>query len=323
MHAGRAKITGKTSDSYVYFSKFDNQRSWNSTNNARLDLPLSRFKPFIGGSYANTGDRTGVEIDVRVRHQEQAVFVGTAIAFSSKTALVLTGTQNLFVYDNTATFRDESLATNLNRQSRTETAQLRFVLTPLTTFTVTSDAIQDRFDQATTRNADSIRVMPGFEFKPFALISGRVAVGFRHFNVLDAGTPNYDGVVANVDAAYAIRATKISFGWTRDVNYSYDSGAPYYVLTSIPLSLTERITSKWDAIGRAAWQRLVYPENTSTSQAFTDNASLYGLGAGYRLAEYFRLGVDVNYSRRLSPLASTRAFSGVRAGFSVSYGSSQ
>jgi hypothetical protein len=320
MHAGRAKIVGKTTNSYVYFSKFDTQRSWNSTNEARIDLPLTRLKPFLGGTYANTGDRTGAEINIRAQHQNQSVFVGTDLAFSSKTALVLTVTQSRLAYDNAAIFLGELLAENLSSQTRMETVQIRFALTPLTIFTVTTDALQDRFDQAVTRNANSIRVMPGFEFKPFALISGHAAVGFRHFNVLDAGTPNYDGVIANVNASYAIKATKTSFGWIRDVAYSYSSETPYYVLTSIPVSLTERITTKWDTVGRASWQRLAYAMTELTPQASTDRAALYGLGIGYRLSEYFRLGVDVNYYRRVSPLVSTRTFDTIRAGFSVSYG---
>jgi hypothetical protein len=327
MRAGRARITGKSSNKYVYFNRFDDQRSWSTASEARLELPLARIKPFIGGSYNNTRERGGIEIDARVRRQDQSVLLGTEIALSSKTTLVLSGTQRLFVFDDAATFRSESLADNLDRTARSETAQLRFALTPLTTFVVTSDAVQDRFDLATARNADSIRVMPGFEFKPFALISGRAAVGFRRFNVLDPGIDDYNGVVANIDASYAIRATKLTFGWMRDVDYSYATDTPYYLQTGVPLMLTQRITSKWDVIGRATWQRLRYVAAATGDSGtaalagdITDRASLYGMGLGYRVGDILRLGLDVNYFRRESPLTSSRTFDGLRAGFSVSYG---
>ena len=41
------------------------------------------------------------------------------------------------------------------------------------------------------RDSDSVKVLPGFELKPFALIAGTVFVGYRQFNPLDRRVPDY------------------------------------------------------------------------------------------------------------------------------------
>jgi hypothetical protein len=70
------------------------------------------------------------------------------------------------------------LAANLNRWAIPGAMQLRYRLTTLTTFVINAEAIQDRFDGDALRDTNSISVMPGFEMKPSALVSGRVWSAF-------------------------------------------------------------------------------------------------------------------------------------------------
>ena len=80
--------------------------------------------------------------------------------------------------------------------------QLRYALTPLTTFVVDTDFGRDRFELTNLRDADSLGSCPGSSSSRLALISGRVFVGYRQFEPLTEELPDYSGVVAAVDAAY-------------------------------------------------------------------------------------------------------------------------
>ena len=200
----RARLSGKASGQYQYFKTYGNQRGWNTADELKFELPLSRLRPFAIGSYVNTHERPGFEIDSRSRAAINHVTLGSALRLSGKTMFVLSGARTITAFDQRATFLGATLAQALNRRPDMEQLQFRYELTPLTTLVVNSDAIQDRFEFTKTRNADSIRIMPGFEFKPFALISGAVAVGVRHFNGLNEALPDYNGIAANVNAKYTV-----------------------------------------------------------------------------------------------------------------------
>lgn len=319
---GRGRVSGNSVGQYLYFKKYENQRSWNTRNDARFEIPISRLKPFVGGHYSNTRERPGFEIDSRARRRDETVELGTDLKVSGKTTFVFSGMRTKSAYDPSETFLGARLAAVLDRQSDTEQLQVRHAMTPLTTFVVMADAIQDRFVTDTTRNADSIRVMPGFELKPFALISGKVFAGFRHFNVLNENTPDYDGFVALINASYVIAATKIDAQFNRDVTYSFETTTPYYALTDVAVTVTERITYKWDVVGRAGHQTLDYraTSNIGNVPERVDSGVMYGMGIGFRPGETMRLGFDVNYYHRDSSVVDYRDYDGLRFGASVSYG---
>jgi len=322
MKLGRSRMTGKASGQYLYFSKYTNQRAWNTTDEGRWEVPLSRLTPFITGLYANTKERPGFEIDSRAHLRSHAVGLGTEFRLSSKTSAVLTATRSDFAFDEGETFLGADLATALNRHSDAEALQLRFKLTPLTTFVAGAEAIQDRFTFGPVRNADSIKVLPGFEFKPSALISGKVFVGFRRFNALDQTLPDYSGAIAAVDAMYIHGATRLSVKVNRDLAYSYELTQPYYALTDLGLVITQRMTDVWDVVGRGGLQTLEYQKLQSilTPNVRTDTIQQYGAGVGYRLGQTLRLGFDAVRYRRQSSELTLRQYDGLRFGASISYG---
>jgi Putative beta-barrel porin 2 len=319
-HLQRARVTGKSSGQYLYFKTYDNQRGWNTTNELEFDLPLARLRPFVSGSYINTRERPGYEIDSRSRAATNTVRLGTDLRVSGKTIFTFSGSRTNIAFDQNDTFLASELARSLNRREDAEEFQFRYGLTPLTTLVVKNEAIQDRFSSETGRNADSIRVMPGFLFKPLALISGSAFVGFRHFNALNDTIADFNGLVAKVDAQYVVAATRLQVKVGRDVVFSYEDINPYYKLTDVALTLTQRVTRSWDIVGRGGWQSLEYQQlQSSLGDGRTDRGRLYGGGAGYRFGEALRLGLDVNYLVRRSP-DFARQYNGVRVGASVSYG---
>jgi hypothetical protein len=322
---GPIRIAEKSSGEYLYFKEYENQRSWNTNNEVTIDWPMTRLRPFAVGGYSNVKQRPGFDIDTRVRGVNNLATLGTDVMLSGRTTLVLSATRLTTAFDQNDTFLGADLANALNRYSDTEQLELRYRLTPLTTLVVASDAVQDRFTNDRLRNTDSIAVRPGFEFKPFALISGKVSVGFRHFNVLNDRVQDFQGPVANVDASYTLTtSTQIRGTVARDIAFSYDEDFPYYALTNSGVTITQRIASSWDVIARGGWQLLGYRTLTAGVPAVSldERGKMYGLGVGYRLGESLRIGLDANYYRRRSQ-TSTRNYDGFRAGMSVTYGISQ
>jgi hypothetical protein len=200
--------------------------------------------------------------------------------------------------------------------------QVRYTLTPLTTLVISTQATQDRFETDRIRNADSIRVSPAFEFKPYALIAGRASVGFRHFNVLNDRLKDYQGAVASVAVKYLLTtSTQLGAVVDRDLAFSYDELTPYYTLTQTGLTIDQRIRGGWDIRASGSVQSLGYRGlvDSTTNYDRTDTARILGLGVGYLIGETLRIGIDVNYLARRSDIAG-RNYDGLRAGASVSYG---
>jgi len=323
MNLGPARMTGKASGQYLYFSEYESQRAWNTTDDARLELPLARLKPFIGGSYSNTKQRPGFEIDSRAHLRTQSVYLGTTVVLSGKTSLVLTGTRSRLAFDDGETFLGADLASALNRRTDSEELKLRFKLTSLTTLVAGVEAVQDRFALDALRDANSVKVLPGFELRPSALISGTIFVGFRQFDGLSPALPDYQGPIAAVDAKYIAGSTRFGVKVNRDLAYSYEPTQPYYALTDLGLIVTQRISAAWDLIGRTGWQSLAYQQLQSSALASserTDTIREYGGGVAYRLGQAMRLGFDAIYYQRESSQVALRAFEGLRFGASVSYG---
>jgi len=319
---GKSRLSGKLSGQYLYYKEYENQRAWNTVNDGQWELPLSRIKPYVNGAWSDVKDRPGYEIDSRVRLKEQRAGVGTGLRLSGKTELRGGFQRGQFHYDDQDLVVGDQIARGLDRRTDTEVLDLKVRLTPLTTFVTQSTATQERFDNQVYRDANTIAVLPGFEFKPEALISGSAFVGVKRFSSLNHQVQDFTGVVANVGAKYIVRSTQFDVRVARDLAFSYQVLQPYYALTDTGLTVTQRITYKWDVIGRTSWQSLAYRNVTSAIDLNerTDHSWQLGTGVGYRVGDTFRIGVDANYYRRDAPEAEYRNYDGLRIGASFSYG---
>ncbi len=229
-------------------------------------------------------------------------------------------------FDEDQTIEDVRLATALNRTEDLANAAVRVSLTPLTTFVLLVGGEHDRFEFSPLRDSDSIRVQPGVELKPYALISGKASVGYRRFNALAAGVPDFTGVVAAVDVSYTLREmTRFAVAFNRDVDYSYEPTSPYYVSTGGTLTLTQAIGTSWDVVARAGRTRLAYQALTELDgpigarSARNDRVFIYSVGAGRHIASDIRVGVAADWIKRSSPIQA-RTYTGLKIGGSVTYG---
>jgi Putative beta-barrel porin 2 len=220
-------------------------------------------------------------------------------------------------------FLGVNLSLALDRRVQAANLNFRIALTPLTTFVVKNRLQHDRFTFSPERDTDSVSVAPGFEFKPTALIAGSAFVGYRRFQPRRPDQARFAGVVAAVKLGYLIRDTmRIRGTLDRDVDYSAEATQAFLLVTGGGVDLTQSLGGRWDAVLRVGRQYLDY-RNLSLldpTENRRDRTTAYGTGLGYRLRPDMRVGFDVNYLKRLSPIP-TRRYSGFQFGGSFTYGS--
>jgi hypothetical protein len=337
MGLGPSRLSGRVGGQYLYYQKYANQRAMNTSDTLRWEFPLGRVMPYIEGTYNNSKGLSGFEIQSRVRQISESVALGGEWRMSGRTTIALSGTRSRTQYADKDAYLGVSLSEQLSGSTQSELAQLKYRLTSLTTFVASAEALQDRFDALPLRNANSIRVLPGFELKSAALISGRVFVGFRRLSPLDPTVPAFQGLVSSVDARTVIRSRlQLGVQVGRDVAFSYQPEQPYYLLTDATLTLTQRIGTSWDVVARGGRQTLDYsrvnravpltvvvddlgsPVPVATAQK--DVIRQFGGGIGYRFGRIMRLGIDGSFYRRVSSSPLIPQFEGLRIGASISYG---
>ncbi len=323
LRAGRSRITAKSNVTYTWFKDFENQRSLNNAHEAKLEVPLSRITPFVDGRFQRGRVRPGYEIDTRAFRTDQSAGGGLDVALTSKTTFRLEGHRERLEYREDEFFLGGSLQETLSRRTNSVGVSWRQALTPLTTFVVQAAREDERFDFETVRDSTGLRVVPGFEFDPFALIAGKVFVGFRTFETPSPAVPDFTGLVADVEANYRARATRFDVKLQRDVEYSAEVREPYYLLTDVGLRITQKITLRWDVVANLGRQWLAYRQVedslTGTGAARTDTGSRVGGGVGYSFGQSLRVGVDVDYYQR-SSTRFVRDYDGLRVGGSFTYG---
>ena len=315
---GRAHFANRTSADLIYFQKASSQRSFNVSHESRVDFDMVRFVPRLGGAFLNTRQRPNDEFDTRVQQRHTGVYAGVAVPLGVKAKIEAEFRRQTFDY-NTGEFGDDVVAAALNRESRTTSVLGSVDVTPLTTVIVRVDNRHDRFDFAFDRDSNSVRVMPGLEFRPDALISGSVFLGYRRFNTPSVRVADFSGLVAAVELKFvALDMFRVVGRVGRDVDYSMDLEDAFFVSTSSGVEVTQALGLFWDVVGRVRRSALAYQ---ATVDVFgrTDRAWQTGVGLGRRVGTEIRVGVDVDYITRDSILLS-RGYDGFRVGGSVLYG---
>jgi hypothetical protein len=233
-------------------------------------------------------------------------------------------------FDGDAFYLGTSLQQTLNRDTSGVNAAIKYKLTPLTTLSVRGERFSDEFPLSPERDTDSVRVLPGIEFKPKALVNGSAFVGFRKFTPRDpTAFPEFTGLVANLGLSYTLLgATTFGVSYVRDVNYSYETLQPYYVSDAAGVSVREALGPKFDVLVSA--DRAVYAyRNLQVGVPLAGQAPLdvredttwiYAGSLGYLPGKKTRVGFGASYWKRESTTRAFRAYDGLRFGTSVTYG---
>lgn len=321
LRIGRGLLSGKTTVELVYFAKTSAQRSVGFGQEGRFELGLNALTPYVTAGRVKTYRRPNAEIDARVGETTRSAGLGVNLRLSWRTTLQVAANESRLTLDDEQ-FEGVNLSRALDRRMQTANVNLRVALTPLTTFVVKNTMQHDRFTFSQERDTDSVSVVPGFEFKPSALISGSAFVGYRSFQPRRADQAGFTGLVSAVRLGYVLRDTMRFEGrLDRDVEYSIEAAQSYFLATGGTVSLTQALGRSWDFVLRTGRQHLDYQKVSVSdlTESRRDRAVTYGTGLGYRLQHDARIGFDVNHVRRLSPLASRR-YSGFLFGGSFTYG---
>jgi hypothetical protein len=328
LRVGPLELSLKSSADWTYFRRFSEQGSFGYSEAGRLLLMFDRIAPYISGEVVSTRQRPNFEIDARVRQRREMVGAGIGVRLGGRTWLDVDASQGTVNFGETAV-GDRQFADALDRDTRTASAALRVELTPLTTVSVRGTTSQDRFDATVQRNSNSFSLVPIVELQPLALISGRAAVGWRYFDVLDPFVRDYTGIVAETQVSYVMRdMMRFEVTLERNVDYSIDSALPYAVVSHGEVSVSQVIGLDWYVTARTGRAWLQYRSFSGLAEDGTllpqagrqDRVTTYGVGIARRIGADLRLGFDVNRMGRVSGIDG-RNYDGFRFGGSITYGS--
>ena len=100
------------------------------------------------------------EIDIRTPRTQRTLAAGARMLVASRTAVVVSARRFTLDFHDGALFRGVDLTRTLNSHTDSVDAGLQLLLSPLTTFSMTTSFQRDRFDAAPERDADTLRLVP-------------------------------------------------------------------------------------------------------------------------------------------------------------------
>lgn len=324
--ARRALLTTSATADVVYYQKYSSERSVNPDVRVKGELFLNRITLFAEPSYLRSRQRLNYEIDARADRQEEAVRGGASVRVFRKLSIELAGQERRTRFGADETFNDISLQETLNRDSRTVSATVRAQATPYTTIVVRADRGTDRFEFSPLRDAETVRVMPGVEFNPRALVSGSAYVGFRRFTPASDALEPFSGVVASATLTYTLLgSTRFAFTADRDVTYSYERVQPYFVVDGYGLMVRRQLIGKSDiTVGaqqhKYSYRDLLLPGGVPADLDRVDTTRTWLATFGYRIGESMRIGFGASHRQRESNSARFRDYEGFRYATTVDYG---
>ncbi|HUK36820.1 MAG TPA: outer membrane beta-barrel protein [Vicinamibacterales bacterium] len=322
---GSSWLSGTIREDLVYYKDSVSQRSADNTYSLTWMIPFNRITFRPTATYVNTRERPGYEIDTRAPHTDLDYAGEVDVKWFSKSAVVVKAGRHQEAFEQGITFEDVDLHDALNRNSTLESVSLEYHVTPLTTMTADYSLTQDRFTYDAFRNANSTTIGGSVRFDPAALIKGTASIGYQDYRPIDPSTPGYKGITAVVGLSYVfLGTTKVAVNATRGVQYSYDINQPYYIQTGGTASIAQQLYGPFDVTALAGLYGLAYRNRAGAvvvDPDRTDRMQSIGGGIGYHLGRDMRLGFTVEQDRRQSPIAS-HEYTGLRYGFSVTYGSS-
>jgi hypothetical protein len=321
MRLSRIQGTYTSFYEYMYFRTFSSERGSNRGIEGRVDAPLGRFRPYFAAGLTSSNDRPSAEIDTRAHRRQSHAAAGVIVAAASRTSVTVGYRHTGVQYDGAEEFRGVNLSEELNGESDTVTIGADLTLTPLTTLSVNGERIEERFDTAPARDADSYRFGLTATMQPLALISGRASLGVRAFRPLTGVLPDFTGLTAAIAVGYSFRDDlRLNVTLDRDLRYSYSELTPYYVSTGSQVTLTKQVLGNLDVQGFVGFERIAYEARLDAGiDADRDRVRTMGGGVGYRLINGARLGINLDHTTR-SAAAADREYSRARLYSTLTYG---
>ena len=315
------RLTTQGEADFIYFKELVDIRSIDGNVQGRIDVPMGRLTPYLGGSWVNARHRRNFEIDSLVRRVDTTADAGVDVRLSGKTSVGVYTRRSKTDWEDNANYEGSDLSYYLDATAASNGVRARYIVTPLTTIGVDVERDRTEFPGASERNSTGSLVMPVVEFQPLALVSGRAQVGIRERTFDDGNVAPFRDFVARVDVAYTLLGrTRIGLAARRDLSYSYRADERDYLQTGFDVSVTQRVASRWALGGAFGRYRLIYAEGDPSAPSRTEeHVLLYSVNLGYEL-ERTRVAFYVSRDQRSSDVSGDRDYEGMRIGSTVTFG---
>ncbi len=222
---------------YVWFSKTERERTWNSYFSGAAQLNLRNVFLSLDGVTSDARERWNTEIDIRPRRKELGYGGSVLLQLAWKTSFALAYRTAAYDYENIDVAGGSNIRDRLNRREsygtislyRQAGSQRRFFL----------DFEYGRYDfefaaQAAIKDSQSYAGYAGFEFAQLgSRVRGHIRVGYKKFILRNAeGGPDFQGLVG--DSQLSVRLAKplaVRGSFVRDVRFSLWYGNAYFLET--------------------------------------------------------------------------------------------
>lgn len=310
----------------VYYKEYSSERSVNPRFGALVELYLNRITLFAEPTFVRTRQRPNFEIDARSLRTENAFSGGVRLHYSPKLSFEVGVRQTVLDYAGDEVYNNVRLQETLNRESTAVFSAVRHALTPLTTLILKGERTEERFEFSPDRDSDTLRITPGVEFKPHALISGTAYVGVRRFETTSEALEDFNGLVAAATLSYTLLGqTAFIFSADRDVTYSYERFQPYFVVDGYGVTVRHRLPGRFDVMvggqrHKYSYRDLFVPRAPELGEDRVDTTRNFSGSIGYNLGTDTRIGFGVSHWRRQSNSGRFRDYDGLRIGTTITYG---
>ncbi len=302
-----ARLSAYAGSELAYNHKYKDERSAGREYRARLDLLFGLLHPFVAAGETRTRARPNGEIDVRADRVEREAGGGLSYEYGAHQAVYVSAV----IYNNE--FRDSreegiELSTALNRESTNYSFGVRTDITPLAQLTLSGALQEDRFESMPLRDSDSRIATASLQIGAEAALSGTIGVSFRDFKPVDPiVTPNQ---LVGVEAAITypfLEIGRLSFGFRRGLEYSFDATEAYYEETTVNLSYTHRLFGEVDFQARGSKSLFDYGFREG-SPARQDALESIAGSLGYNLRNRTRVALNYENAHRRSPAFPERDY---------------
>lgn len=292
------------SPQYVWYSKTEQERSWNYYFRGAAQINLKNAFFSVDGVYSDARERYSTEVDVRPRRKELGGGASTLLRLGYRTSFALGYRAVRYDYE-AIDYQGFDLRERLNRQENYATMSFYYQAAEFRRFFI--DLEYGRFDfesktQAALRNAESGAVYGGLEFTQISgRIRGRLRLGYKKFDPKNPLTPAYDGLVGDTQLSARLnRMISVRGSYLRDVQFSIWYGDAYYIETrpGVGVSFYPLFFIRLDYDYSRGSNR--YPVGTSEDPTRHDLYNIHSGGVYFRIMRTTALGFIVSWWDRRS-----------------------
>ena len=230
----RFVLSAYGSPQYVWYSKTQQERTWNYYFSGAAQLSLKNVFFSLEGTYSDARERWNTEIDIRPRRKEEGFGGSMLVNLAHKTSFSLAYRTVKYDYESVVYGESFDVRERLNRRESYGNFSFYYQATTQRRFFLDFEYGEYVFEfgsQAAIGDARSGAAYAGLELSRLGRrVRGRIRVGYKKFDVRAVDGPDYQGIVG--DSQLSIRVAKpfvLRGSYVRDVRFSLWYSNPYYI----------------------------------------------------------------------------------------------